>query len=679
MKMNLKIKIKFHTKLFIVIGLTVCLSMVCMMVILQKTTEDRIRDNIIKKFKSTRMALRQLQEFRNRYAADAIKTLAVSNAQFRSVLSTASVNRYDIGVGEDDSEDVVLKDANLRLNSILPFLSLYQKSDIMIVTNAEGVLLFSKASPERFGDDLSYLPLFEELIVRGETVKIWDACKQSGRDFLFPAREKDTVCQVIATPIIFRGEVHGAVISGNRIDEDILFRLKRISGVDLVLYCTNCIHASTLSPTLKQTLTTFMKTSDFRKKGTAQEVSFNKERFLFIRFPIIPRLSLEEGGLVVLKSLTQELKFLSRLRTNLFIVGGTILFVAIGFSYFLSKGITRPVKKLSLAAKEIGKGRLETKVDIRTGDELEHLGNAFNSMVTGLKERDFIKSTFERYVSPNVAAEIIRNPDMLRLGGERKTLTIFFVDIGDFTHLSEMLQPEEVVGRLNEYFEGMNDAIMEYNGTIDKFQGDSILAFWGAPIPQEDHALLACQAALKCRRFLHKLEKEWIAGGLPPRTYRFGINTGEVVVGNIGSSTRFEYTIIGDDVNLASRLEGTNKYYGTQIMISEATYSLVKDTLIAREIDIIRVVGKTKSIKVYELVEEKEKVDEEKTRIIKHFETGIHAYRRRQWEEAISSFEYVLQLSPDDKPAKVYIQRCREYRQAAPAKDWNGVYTLSAK
>ena len=225
----------------------------------------------------------------------------------------------------------------------------------------------------------------------------------------------------------------------------------------------------------------------------------------------------------------------------------------------------------------------------------------------------------------------------------------------------------------------MSAAILERQVTIDKFQGDSILAFWGAPIAQENHALFACQAALKCRKFLHKLEEEWKAGGLPPRTYRFGINTGEVVVGNVGSASRFEYTIIGDDVNLASRLEGANKNYGTQIMISDATYSLVKNTLIAREIDIIRVVGKTDPIKVYELVEEKEKVDEENARIIKNFEAGIHAYRNLQWEEAISNFDHVLQISPDDKPAKVYIQRCREYQQAAPTEDWDGVFTLSTK
>jgi adenylate cyclase len=672
-------KIKFHTKIFIVLGLTVCLSMVSILFILQETTENRIKDNIVKKFESTRVALRQLQEFRNRYAVDAINTLTVSNAHFRSILSTASVSGYELGFGENDNEDAILKDTNLRLNSLLPFLSLYKKCDVIIVTNAEGVLLFSKVSPKRFGVDLSYLPLFEELILEGDAVNIWDACMQSGKDFLFPAREKDTVCQVIAKPVVFRGEVHGVVICGSRIDEDILLRLKSISGVDLALYCTETVHASTLSPTLLQKLANTIRSADFKRNNSVHEFYFDKERFLSMRFPVIPKLPLEEGGLIVLKSLTQELEFISRLRMTLFTVGGVILFVAIGFSFLLSKGITRPVKKLAMAARDIGMGKLDTKVNIRTGDELERLGNAFNDMVKGLKERDFIRSTFERYVSPDVAAEIIKNPDMLRLGGERKPLTIFFTDIGDFTNLTEMLSPEDVVRNLNTYFRGMTTAILEYNGTINRFEGDSILAFWGAPIPQEDHALLACKAALRCLGFLDYLEKMWIAWGYPPRTYRFGISTGEVVVGNIGTSSRFEYTIIGDDVNLASRLEGANKYYGTQVLISEKTYSLIKDMLITRELDIIRVAGKSKSVKVYELVAEKGKIDEREVQAFEHFEAGIHAYRSRQWEAAISCFTQVLRLMPEDKPARLYIQRCIEYQQIEPTQDWDGVYEFTAK
>jgi len=653
--------------------------MVSILFILQELTEDRIKDDIIKKFEGTRVALRQLQDFRDQYAVDTINTLTVSNAQFRSILSTASVSGYELGFGGGDKEYAIMKDTNLRLNSLLPFLSLYKKCDVIIITNAEGVLLFSKVSPKRFGDDISYLPLFEKLIVSGDAVNVWDACMQSGKDFLFPPKEKDAVCQVIAKPVVFRGEIHGVVICGNRIDEDILLRLKSITGVDLALYCTETVHASTLLPTRTQALATFIRSSDFNRKNTIHEFYFDKEKFLSMRFPVIPKLPLEEGGLIVLKSLTQELKFMSRLRMTLFAVGGVILSISIGFSFLLSRSITRPVKKLAMAARIIGMGQLDTKVNIRTGDEFERLGNAFNDMAKGLKERDFIKSTFERYVSPNVAAEIINNPDMLHLGGQRKTLTIFFTDIGNFTNLSETLSPEELVNYLNNYFKGMCTAILEYNGTINRFQGDAILAFWGAPVTQKDHALLACQAALKCQEFLSHLETKWVAAGLPPRTYRFGINTGEVVVGNIGSSSRFEYTAVGEDVNIANRLEGANKHYGTQILISEKTYSLIKNVFIARDIDIIRVVGISKPIKIYELVAEKEQIDERKSKQLEHFDAGVRAYRARQWEEAISCFKHVLQLAPRDKSAKVYIQRCLEYQQIAPHQNWDGIYNLTAK
>ncbi len=653
--------------------------MVSIMYILQKTTENRIKDNIKKKFEGTRVALRQLQEFRNRYAVDAISTLTVSNSQFRSILSTSSVIGYELGFEKSNNEDANLKDTNLRLNSLLPFLSLYKKCDVIIVTNAEGVLLFSKMSPKRFGDDLSYLPLFEKLILGGDAVNIWDACVQCEKDFLFPAREKDAVCQVIAKPVVFRGEVHGVVICGSRIDEDILLRLKSITGVDLALYCSKGFHASTLPPSLLQKLTNIFKSSDFKKNGDVRELYLDKEKILSMRFPIIPKMPLEEGGLIVLKSLTQELEFMLRLRLIFFIVGGVILLVAIGFSFILSKGITAPVKKLAMAARFIGLGQLDTKVNIRTGDELEQLGNAFNDMAKGLKERDFIKRTFERYVSHTVAEEIIKNPDMVRLGGQKQTLTIFFTDIGNFTNLSEILSPEETVNHLNYYFQGMCVAILEHNGTICEFQGDSILAFWGAPIAQEDHALLACRAALRCRDFLRGLEEKWVAEGLPPRTYRFGINTGEVVVGNIGSPSRFKYSAVGDDVNLASRLEGANKYYGTQLLISEETYSLTKDVLVARNIDIIRVVGNSKPIKIFELVAEKGQINERKSRQLEHFRAGVYAYRARQWEEAISCFKQALHLAPEDRPTKVYVQRCQDYQQIAPAQDWDGVYNLTAK
>lgn len=675
----MKIKINFHTKLFIVLGAVVCLSTMSILFIIQETTKKRIQENIRDKFESTRVALRHLQKLRAKFAIDTINNLTVSNAHFRAILSTASVSGDDMGFSADYKEGVILKDAYLRLYSILPFLSMYRETDIFIVTNAEGKLLFTKASPERFGDDLTNLCLFEELAEKGVAADVWYAHMQKENYFLIPSEERDAVYQVIAKPIVFRDEIHGVVICGNRIDKNTLLRIKRISGVDIALYSTEGVHVSTLPAAQMQALTTFIKSSDYENDRDVHETFLDNENFLSMYLPILAKAHVAEGGFIVLKSLTKELEFVSKLRITLLSVGGIILLIAIGFSFFLSRGITRPVRKLSLAAKEIGKGRLETKVDIRTGDEFEHLGDAFNNMVAGLKERDFIKSTFERYVSPNVAAEIIKNPDMLRLGGERKTLTIFFTDIGNFTQLCEALQPEEVVRSLNAYFRGMTAAILEHNGTINKFQGDAILTFWGAPIPQKDHALLACKAALKCKDFLVRLEKSWVACGYPPRTYRFGLSTGDVVVGNIGSSSRFEYTIIGDDVNLASRLEGANKYYGTQIIISEETHTHIKDMLITRELDIIQVVGKKKPVKIFELVAEKCRIDENKTTFLGYFEAGLHAYRARQWEEAISLFMQVLRLEPEDKPAELYIQRCKENKQMEPASGWDWVYQLETK
>jgi adenylate cyclase len=268
---------------------------------------------------------------------------------------------------------------------------------------------------------------------------------------------------------------------------------------------------------------------------------------------------------------------------------------------------------------------------------------------------------------------------MLRLGGHKKKVTIFFTDIGDFSTMSESFSPEEVVTHLNDYFQGMSRAILDFDGTINQFLGDAIFAYWGAPIDQEDHALRACRAALRCLEFLQELEAKWVAEGLPARTYRFGINTGEVVVGNVGSSSRLKYTLIGDDVNLASRLEEANKYYGTQIFISEETYLLTKDQIIAREIDIIRVVGRSKPVKVYELLAEKGGLDQNKARSLQHFEAGLQAYRGRQWQAAASWFERVLDLVPEDIPSKVYLQRCNDYRKMPPSNDWNGVYELRAK
>jgi len=225
----------------------------------------------------------------------------------------------------------------------------------------------------------------------------------------------------------------------------------------------------------------------------------------------------------------------------------------------------------------------------------------------------------------------------------------------------------------------MSSAILEYNGTINQFQGDAIVAFWGAPVPQENHAILACLSALKCREFLKSLQDKWTAQGLPVSSFRFGISTGEMVVGNIGSSSRFEYTVIGDEVNLTSRLEGVNKIYGTQILITDKTYQLVKEEVIARELDVIRVVGKNQSVRIYELVSEKGVLDYRSLEFLEKFQEGIKLYRQRRWVDAIGSFEKLLNIDPNDMPSQEYLRRCIEYVHSQPPPDWDGVFELRSK
>ncbi|MCP4129824.1 MAG: adenylate/guanylate cyclase domain-containing protein [bacterium] len=222
------------------------------------------------------------------------------------------------------------------------------------------------------------------------------------------------------------------------------------------------------------------------------------------------------------------------------------------------------------------------------------------------KEKKYIRQTFSKFVSKSVVDDLLKHPDKIKLGGERKILTVLFSDIRGFTSISEKLTPEELVEHLNVYLQEMTNIIISHLGTLDKYVGDEIMAFWGAPVPQENHALLACKAAIIQMEALNRLNENWRLNNKPPLDIGIGINTGDMVVGNMGSASRMDYTLMGDNVNLGARLEGTNKVYKTHIIISEYTYEHVRDQVIVRELDLIKVKGKEQPVKIYELVDVKE-------------------------------------------------------------------------
>lgn len=294
-------------------------------------------------------------------------------------------------------------------------------------------------------------------------------------------------------------------------------------------------------------------------------------------------------------------------------------------------------------------------------------------------QKRFIKSAFSHYLSKQVIEQIIKNPESLKLGGEEREITIYFSDIRGFTSISENLPPAKLVHLLNEYLSEMTDTILSYNGTVDKFIGDAVMAFYGAPQYFHDHPQTACYAAIDMQRLLKELRGRWKKQGYAPIYARCGINTGRAVIGNMGSRTRMNYTAMGDSVNLASRLEGANKYYGTFSMISEMTYDRVKNDVEVRYLDRIRVVGKEQPIKVFELFSRKGGLTSSQKELVAVYNDAIKLFGDRDWEKARTHFRNAARVIKDDGPSMTYADRCTEFIKKPPSKNWDGVYKLSSK
>jgi len=291
------------------------------------------------------------------------------------------------------------------------------------------------------------------------------------------------------------------------------------------------------------------------------------------------------------------------------------------------------------------------------------------------KQRRFIKSVFQHYLSPDVIERVIENPALLRLGGEKREITSFFSDVAGFTTISEALAPEELVNLLNEYLSEMTDLILSSGGTLDKYEGDAIIAFWNAPLDQPDHALRACRAALSCQKRLAALQPRFLEKYGRAVAMRIGLNSGAAVVGNMGSTRRFDYTAMGDTINLAARLEGACKQYKVLILAGEETFRRVQNELAVREVDIVRVVGKAKPVAVYEIIGEKSGLTPEETERLRLYEEAREAYKRRGWERAAALFGKI----EGDALAALYKERCDGLKTSPPAEDWDGVFHLKSK
>jgi adenylate cyclase len=296
------------------------------------------------------------------------------------------------------------------------------------------------------------------------------------------------------------------------------------------------------------------------------------------------------------------------------------------------------------------------------------------------REKRRARETFSRFLSPAIVDEVLGQEGALKLGGEKRDLTVLFADIRGFTTLSEKLDPRVLIELLNEYLTPMTDIIVQdHAGTLDKYMGDAVMAFWGAPQEQPDHALRACRAALAMVDRLAELRAGWRARGLPEIDIGVGINSGPMSVGFVGSQDRFyNYTVLGDAVNLASRLEGANKEYGTRILVAQATWERVRGQVVARELDAVRVKGKHEPVVIHELLGVGPP-GKAQAAFLAEFDWGLSAYKGQRWEEAMAHFRAAIALSGDDSCALMYLARCEAMRQQPPGPGWDGVYEMRHK
>ena len=370
--------------------------------------------------------------------------------------------------------------------------------------------------------------------------------------------------------------------------------------------------------------------------------------------------------------------------TMLFNWGITLFAAVLGITFagLITRNVIRPVRALLKGARSVQHGDLSIVIQVTSADEIEQLAHSFNYMVTGLREKENIKETFGKYIDPRIVKDLLDDHAFSDVGNKRFA-TVFFSDIESFTPICEQLSADAVVKLLNSYFTQMSEPIRDHGGIIDKYIGDGIMAFWGPPFTGErEHALLACQAALDqvARLAEFRASLPDIIGlrkGIPTFNVRIGICTGEVTAGSVGSEAAKSYTVIGDTVNLASRLEGANKTFGTYLLISDTTRDLAGDAIEVRDLDRIRVAGKLESIHVFELLGLAGQVDAKILKLRDRFESGLQRYRERDWDGAEGHFAACAELDPNDRPTRFFLGLVTRLRAHPPAGDWDGVLELT--
>ncbi|MEO6055010.1 MAG: adenylate/guanylate cyclase domain-containing protein, partial [Chthoniobacterales bacterium] len=368
-------------------------------------------------------------------------------------------------------------------------------------------------------------------------------------------------------------------------------------------------------------------------------------------------------------------------------VAATLASVLLGLTVaaLVTRRLVHPVRSLMHGIQSVEKGDLTIELPVASTDEMGALTHSFNYFVSELRAKEELRSTFGKYIDPRILERVLQEQGGTEIAGDRQKMSVAFTDLVGFTGIGEHLTPSGVVNLLNRHFTLQAEGIQKYHGVIDKFIGDAVMAFWGPPFTLAgEHPSLACHAALEQIKAIHLLEKELpellgLRKNLPQLDIRIGISTGEVIVGNIGSENTRSYTVIGDNVNLASRLENANRFYDTRILICDTTQAEAGESIVTREIDLITVKGKTEPTRIFELLGLPGEVSQEVLNLRDQFKDALHTYRQCEWDRAEAAFRECLRFHSGDGPSRIFLERISKLRLTPPASGWNGVWEMTSK
>ncbi len=626
-----------------------------------------------------------------------IRDVAGAHARDRTFLNEAlSANSQDSDAGLADGDDELesvqsVHDVILSADTAVFGWNDDPRQRIWAFFNVSKRLVFSRGDDEQVGRAVDGVPLLDRALRDGFASELWSPAELRNLTFTFVPEEyireheEDLLLVHAHLATISGGENSleqparrpiGVVLTGQWVKELLLKNSleQGASGAALQGAAHFALRAKdgALAASDKAAAPVLLTTSP---SDTLEpiKVTIGQDRYLLRQDVFRDVQGTDIGRVFVMRNLDAEIEpILTGVRDWMLPTAAGVVLLAFVLAVLLARRLSAPLVQLEAAARQVRLGSLDVEVAVQGTDEVGRLTGAFNEMVAGLRQRDQIQGLFKRYLNPQVVDELIRNPEKAAPGGERRELTVLFSDLVGFTSMSEEMSPEALVDVLNGYFERATAVLGQHGATLDKFIGDAIMCFWNAPLPQEDHAARACLTALRLVAVVEQLAPELEARGVARLHCRIGLNTGPGVVGNIGSRAAQDYTVIGDTVNLASRLEGAAKVYGTRILASEETVRAARGTVLARELDLLRVKGRQLPVRVYELV------DVAGTPPPAHlapFAEGLALYRARRFAEARERFL----SSPEDPPSRVFAARCEALSALPPSEDWDGVFSLDTK